>query len=139
VTSTAIATRPAPVSTQPARRAAERRDVAIPGRLTWRDASGTLRFVSVMTRDVSEFGVFVECLVPASISMYRLVHFQVERSARDLEGLPAALQHGKVLAAVYRLGPYQTETGTPAGYALRLLVDPERTGVTNQEPLAAAN
>ena len=98
----------------------------MPGRLTWRDASGTLRFVSVVTRDVSDVDAFVECQVPASIPLYRLVHFQVERPARGTGELPAVLQQGKVLSAVYRVGPYKAATGTPQGYALRLLVEPAR-------------
>lgn len=102
--------------------------VALAGRLTWRDSGGTLRFASVMTRDVSDFDVFVECQAPASIPLYRLVHFQLERVGRDL-ALPPALQQGKVLSAVYRVGPYRSATGTPNGYALRLLVEP-RTAVT---------
>ena len=36
-----------------------------------------------------------------------------------------ALQEGKVLSAVYRVGPHKTSTGTPMGYALRLLVEPK--------------
>jgi hypothetical protein len=28
------------------------------------------------------------------------------------------------LSAIYRVGPYKTSTGTPQGYALRLLVEP---------------
>ena len=105
-------------------RIGERRRVCVPGRLTWRDASGTLRFASVVTRDVSDVDAFVECQVPASIPLYRLVHFQVERPSRDCGELPAVLQQGKVLSAVYRVGPYRSATGTPQGYALRLLVDP---------------
>jgi len=101
----------------------------VPGRLTWRDASGTLRFVSVMTRDVSDVDAFVECQMPASIPLYRLVHFQVERPARGAGELPAVLQNGKVLSAIYRVGPYKTSTGTPQGYALRLLVEPTRKAV----------
>lgn len=108
------------------RRIGNRRKVRVPGRLTWRDASGTLRFVSVVTRDVSEVDAFVECQVPASIPLYRLVHFQVERPARGTGELPAVLQQGKVLSAIYRVGPYKTSTGTPQGYALRLLVEPAR-------------
>lgn len=77
-----------------------------------------------MTRDVSEVDAFVECDMPASIPLYRLVHFQVERPARGLDDLPTALQQGKVLSAVYRVGPYKSATGTPQGYALRLLVEP---------------
>lgn len=104
-------------------RIGNRKKVSVPARLTWRDASGTLRFVSVVMRDVSEVDAFVECQVPASIPLYRLVHFQVERPVRDGE-LPSSLQEGKVLTAVYRVGPYKTATGTPMGYALRLLIEP---------------
>ena len=107
-------------------RVGNRRKVRVPARLTWRDATGTLRFVSVVTRDVSDVDAFVECQVPASIPLYRLVHFQIERSSRDLIELPTALQQGKVLSAVYRVGPYRSSTGTPQGYALRLLVEPKR-------------
>lgn len=114
-------------------RVGNRRKVRVPARLTWRDATGTLRFVSVVTRDVSDVDAFVECQVPASIPLYRLVHFQIERSSRDLMELPAALQQGKVLSAVYRIGPYRSATGTPQGYALRLLVEPKRAAA----PLAA--
>jgi hypothetical protein len=107
-------------------RIGERRNVRVPGRLTWRDASGTLRFASVMTRDVSDVDAFVECQVPTRIPLYRLVHFQVERTARGCAELPPALRQGKILSAVYRVGPYKSATGTPHGYALRLLVEPCR-------------
>ena len=120
-------------------RIGNRRRIRVPGRLTWRDASGTLRFVSVVTRDVSDVDAFVECQMPASIPLYRLVHFQIEKPARDGQDLPAALQHGKVLSAVYRVGPYRAATGTPQGYALRLLVEPRRNTGRAQEALAVAN
>jgi hypothetical protein len=115
-------------------RIGNRRKVRVPGRLTWRDATGTLRFVSVVTRDVSDVDAFVECQVPASIPLYRLVHFQVERPARDVGELPPVLQQGKVLSAVYRVGPYRSSTGTPQGYALRLLVEPKRRTATQARP-----
>ena len=109
----------------PARaRIGERRKVRVAGRLTWRDASGALRFVSVVTRDVSDVDAFVECQAPTSIPLYRLVHFQIERTGRGCSDLPAVLQQGKVLSAVYRVGPYKSATGTPQGYALRLLIEP---------------
>lgn len=127
-----------PASSRP-QRIGHRRKVRIPGRLTWRDASGTLRFVSVMTRDVSDVDAFVECQMPASIPLYRLVHFQIEKPARDGQELPAVLQQGKVLSAVYRVGPYRASSGTPQGYALRLLVEPKRNAVANRAPLAVAN
>ena len=119
-------------------RKGQRRRISVPGRLTWRVASGPLRFASVVTRDVSDVDVFVECQVPASIPLYRLVHFQIERPARDCAGLPPALQHGKVLSAVYRVGPYASATGTPKGYALRLLVEP-KPAVQTEALTAVAN
>jgi hypothetical protein len=138
------------VATRPTERArhytriGNRQKVRLAGRLTWRDATGALRFVSVMTRDVSDVDVFVECQVPASIPLYRLVHFQIERAGREqaLSQLPDVLQHGKVLSAVYRVGPYRPATGTPAGYALRLLVEPKRAAAPatqTREALAVAN
>ena len=120
-------------------RIGNRRRVNVPGRLTWRDSSGTLRFVSVTTRDLSDVDVFVECDRPASIPLYRLVHFQVEAPARAGKDLPEALLRGKVLSAVYRVGPYMSATGTPQGYALRLMVEPKRTVADRCEPLAVAN
>jgi hypothetical protein len=128
---------PADASTH---RPGARRPLCVPGRLTWRDATGALRFVSVLTRDVSDVDVFVECQVPASIPLYRLVHFQVERTERDSTELPAVLRQGKVLSAVYRVGPTQPATGTPRGYGLRLLVEPTRDGTVGQgTALARAN
>ena len=50
-------------------RIGNRKKVSVPARLTWRDASGTLRFVSVVMRDVSDVDAFVECQVPASIPL----------------------------------------------------------------------
>ena len=120
-------------------RIGERRKVRVPGRLTWRDATGTLRFVSVVTRDVSDVDAFVECQAPTSIPLYRLVHFQIERTGRDAGELPTVLQQGKVLSAVYRVGPYKSATGTPQGYALRLLIEPGRAAASPRENLALAN
>lgn len=122
-------------------RIGDRRKVNVPARLTWRDGGGTLRFVSVIMRDVSDVDAFVECQVPASIPLYRLVHFQLERPAREGAELPAALREGKVLSAVYRVGPYKTSTGTPNGYALRLLVEPKRQAMAarTRDAFAVAN
>jgi hypothetical protein len=132
----AVATRQSVTGQQ---RIGARKKVSVPARLTWRDGSGALRFVSVVMRDVSEVDAFVECQVPASIPLYRLVHFQVERPVRDGE-LPSALREGKVLSAVYRVGPYKTSTGTPMGYALRLLVEPAASeSAGSREALALAN
>jgi hypothetical protein len=123
-------------------RIGNRKKVSVPARLTWRDASGTLRFVSVVVRDVSDVDAFVECQVPALIPLYRIVHVQVERPVRDGE-LPTALQEGKVLSVVYRVGPHKTSTGTPMGYALRLLIDPtlnaQSSASARDQVLALAN
>jgi hypothetical protein len=108
----------------PAPYRAARRAVSLPGRVTWKDARGAVRFASVTTRNISETGVFIEWSEPTSIPLYRLVSFQLERDARNIDGLPPALRSGKVLSAVYRAGIVKRSTGTPDGYGLRLLVEP---------------
>lgn len=115
-----------PAATENAAPPGQRRRIQVPGRLTWRDARGALRFVAVTTRDVSDVDAYVACQAPATIPLYRLVHFQVDRPARGAAGLPDALRRGRVLAAIFRIGPYDRATGTPDGYALRLLVEPAR-------------
>lgn len=105
-------------------RRAERVPVSVPGRLTWKDDRGVQRFASVTTRDVSEEGVYLDCRSGEPIPLYRLVYLQIEREGRDSDDLPTTLRDGRVLSAVYRVGPCQPATGAPSGYALRLLVDP---------------
>ena len=117
------------------KRAAKRRAVAIPARLTWKDQRGTTRFANVMTRDISEFGVYVECQSSVSIPMFRLVQFQLERDVRDADARPASLRNGRVLSAVYRVSPATSKT--PQGLALRLMVDPHRRQVAQQERATA--
>jgi hypothetical protein len=117
------------VATQPSKpaqqRVAFRRRVSVPARLMWKDSHGAMRFASGVTRDVSEHGLFIECSTPAVIPLYRLVHVQIEREGRDHADVPDVLREGKVLSAVYRVGPYRKSTGAPEGYALRLLVEPQ--------------
>jgi hypothetical protein len=108
------------------KRASERRRLEVPGQIVWKDARGTTRMASVVTRDVSEHGVLVECLSGTPIPQYRLVYFQVNRDSRCGAELPAALRKNSVLSAVFRVGPSQQSTGAPSYYALRLLVEPER-------------
>ena len=134
----ATATAPTAASAERPVRVGNRRKLSVAGRLTWRDANGTLRFASVVTRDVSDTDVFVECQGPASIPKFRLVHFQVERSAQGRSDLPSVLRAGKLLSAIYRVGPCEPTTGTPKGYAIRRLTAPpaaKSVGV----PLAMAN
>lgn len=106
----------------PVKRSTERTAITVPARITWKDASGAVRFASVTTRDVSEAGVFVECEAGAAIPLYRLVHLQLERSAGSNNHLPSKLREGRVLSAVWRVAPCRRSTGTPSGYALRFLV-----------------
>ena len=108
-------------------RKSERRSLVLPARVTWKDARGALRFASVVTRDVSENGIFIEWTEATTIPLYRLVTLQLERDARNIEGVPQVLRTGKVLSAVYRAGDFQKSTGTPEGYGLRLLVEPVMT------------
>ena len=116
--------------TERQQRAAERYDVTLPARLTWKDQRGTTRFASVVTRNVSEFGVYVESQTPVSIPLYRLVHVQLERDCRDTRQVPSALRDGRALAAVYRIAP-PAYAGARHGLALRLMVDPKRIAVPN--------
>jgi len=110
---------------KPVKRASERTAITVPARITWKDASGAVRFASVMTRDVSDAGVFVECEAGAAIPLYRLVHLQLERSVGSNQQLPANLREGRILSAVWRVAPCRRSTGTPSGYALRFLVEPQ--------------
>lgn len=112
-------------------RTAERRTVTLPARLTWKDQRGATRFASVVTRDVSDIGVFVECQSSVAIPLYRLVQFQLEREVRDSDCLPNALRQGRILSAVYRVAP-ATAQGRPQGLALRLMVDPKRRVAVEQ-------
>ena len=87
------------------KRQGERKDINIPARLTWKDQRGTTRFVSAVTRNISEYGVYVECHSPISIPLYRLVQFQLERDVRPSDVLPSSLFQGRILSAVYRVTP----------------------------------
>jgi hypothetical protein len=116
-------------------RVAERHVVALPARLTWRDQRGTTRFASVVARNVSEYGVYVECQSAVSIPMYRLVQFQLEREGREGDMLPESLRRGRVLSAVYRVSP-ASAAGAPQGLALRLMVEPNRRVSVHQAPAA---
>src|SRR5262247_136805 len=111
---------PAPSNSE--KRMAARRQVVLPARLTWKDQRGTTRFATVMTRDISEFGVYVECQSSVSIPLFRLVQFQLERDVRDADAVPAVLRNGRVLSAVYRVSPATAHL--PQGLALRLMIDP---------------
>jgi len=111
----------------------ERATVGVAGRVVWRDARGATRFNSVVIRDLSETGAYVESVSGSAIPLFRLVSLQAER-ADQAATLPPLLKHGKVLSAVYRLGPSRAATGTPEGYGLRLLVEPRRRAAVAPVP-----
>lgn len=117
-------------------RAHARVDVEAAGRLVWRDSRGTTRFNSVVIRDVSAAGAYVESVSGTPIPLYRLVTLQAEPTPSS-DTLPAFLRQGKVLSAVYRVSPTRPSTGAPAGYGLRLLVEPRRRGLAAPVPAAA--
>lgn len=117
---------------------APRSSIALPARVTWKDSRGATRFATVLTRDISESGVYIEWHESATIPLYRLVSFQIERDARSLDGVPPVLRSGKVLSAVYRLGSYRKSTGTPDGYGLRLLIEPRRKAAEPAQDLQAS-
>ena len=117
------------------KRATERRDVMLPARLTWKDQRGATRFAVVTARNVSEFGVYVECHTPVSIPLFRLVQFQLERDCRGKEMIPDALSQGRVLSAVYRVS--SASLARPQGLALRLMIDPRRVAVVEQSRATA--
>jgi hypothetical protein len=119
------------------KRGSERRAVAFPARLTWKDQRGATRFASVVARNVSDYGVYVECHSIVSIPLYRLVQFQLERESRESDALPDSLKSGRVLSAVYRVSA-PTPAGKPQGLALRLMVDPRRRAVAPEAARATA-
>lgn len=116
------------------KRVSERHPLALPGQIVWKDAKGNTKLTEVVTRDASDLGVAVEALHGGAIPLYRLVYFQLDRSVRHLPQVPAALRKPNILSAIFRVGPDNPATGGPSGYALRLLVEPERAGATPQNP-----
>lgn len=107
------------------RRVAERVRLAIPGQIVWKDAKGKTQMANVVTRDISESGVSIECRVNTTLPLYRLVYFQIDRNARNRPDLPLALRKQSVLSAVFRVGESNEVTGRPVDYGLRLLVEPK--------------
>jgi hypothetical protein len=123
-------------------RLGEKRDtlrqlLGVPGRLVWKDARGTTRFNSVVIRDISETGAYVESLSGSAIPLYRLVSLQAERDVA-VDDLPACLRRGRILSAVFRVGPSSRATGAPEGYGLRLLVEPRGRAIAPPRPLVPA-
>ncbi len=109
------------------KRQAERLAIEVPGQIVWKDAKGTTRMVFVITRNVSEQGVRVECLSGTPIPQYRLVGLSGGPRGASPSGPPRGA------AQVERAVRHLPRRRMPAGhrraardYALRLLVEPER-------------
>ncbi len=117
------------------KRTAERRAVSLPARLTWKDARGTMRFATGVARNVSDFGVYIECQTPLALPLYRIVQVQIERDGTASTTLPTALLRGRVLSAVYRISP--ASMSKRQGIALRLMIDP-RTLAAGEQARATA-
>ena len=111
------------------RRSADRRRLEVPAQIVWKDGRGQTRMVPVMTQDVSEFGVKIECRSGVAIPLYRLVYFQVDKPVRSRPDVPDTLRKQSVLSAIFRVGAASDVTGAPTEYALRLLVEPQVASV----------
>jgi hypothetical protein len=114
-------------------RLAERQPLELAGRVVWKDARGATRFNSVVIRNVSETGAYIENVSGSAIPKYRLVSLQAERADHP-DALPPLFRQGKILSAVYRVGPMRPATGTPEGYGLRLLVEPRHRATPASAP-----
>jgi hypothetical protein len=115
-------------------RTTARQRVAVPARLTWKDQTGSIRFASGTTRDLSDSGAFVECTSAAPLPLFRLVHIQLETVAGNAAG---AFPSERVLAAVWRV-ERNDAPGAAQGYALRFLIDPAERGAARSMPSFAA-
>jgi len=111
-----------------------RHQISVPGQIVWKDARGSTRMASVVTRDISETGVSVQCLDGPAIPLYRIVYFQVDRSVRGRKDLPLVLRGSNVLSAVFRVGDCSQRTGRPTDYGLRLLVEPQQRAAAGMTP-----
>src|SRR5262249_62014721 len=96
--------------------------------LLWKPRGGPPRLAAAAPRTVSDPAVSGGCHSPVSTPLYRLVQFQLERDVRQGDQLPASLQQGRILSAVYRFSP--AAPSKPQGIALRLMVDPKRAAAT---------
>jgi hypothetical protein len=102
----------------------ERRSVALPVLLTWKDRCGATRRAYAVTRNVSRHGVYIECSSDVSIPLYRLVRFQLKCHGYYSGWLPAHLCQGEMLSVVYRV-TLSKSTNEPGGLALRLIAGSE--------------
>lgn len=114
------------------KRNAERRRLQITGQIAWKDGRGQTRMAPVVTQDVSEHGVKIECRSGLAIPLYRLVYFQIDKHLRMNPDLPETLRKQSVLSAIFRVGPSSELTGAPTEYALRLLVEPQVSRVASK-------
>ena len=115
-------------------RGAERVRLQVPGQIVWKDQKGRTQMAAVVTRDISELGVGIECRTTVSIPKYRLVYFQIDRAVRNRPEVPASLRKQSVLSAIFRVGASSDVTGAPVEYGLRLLLEPKPAVAATQQP-----
>lgn len=119
------------------KRDAERRALVVPARLMWKDQRGKDCAASVVTRDVSDLGIFIESPKTLSIPLYRLVHFQIEPGVLAASDLPRFLRQGRVLTAVYRITT--PRNGDCHGMALRLIMEPGHVAASPEFSIARSH
>ena len=103
---------------------AARHAVALAGRVTWKDCARTTRFAAVITRNISETGVFIEWWESTAIPLYRLVSFSSRKDARNIEGLPRSAAFGQSALGRVSARRLSEIDRNPEGYGLRLLIEP---------------
>ena len=115
------------------KRGCERQQVALPARITWKDAHGATRFASVVTRDVSE----LVCSSSASrLSASRVPVGAVPAGARSPRIGPDPVDTSQRPFSRRSIASAQRRPRQAAGLALRLMVDPKRQPVERSKPLA---
>ena len=107
------------------RRATQRHLLSLAGWLTWWDEDGTRQTARIRTRDVSRYGAFIECRCDV-IPLYQLVGLRLDEAAQNQDDLPTSLRQPLVPAVIYRIDRPVKTNNLPNGYALRLLVKPDR-------------
>jgi hypothetical protein len=134
------ATQAAPVNEgKRERRASPRHQLALGGRIRWRDRGGVGQTASIITRDVSEFGACIEIVDrPRNIPLYRLVNLQLDLTGISGRQLPDVLRQ-KLLTVVVRTVAIdgKSQFRVPTGYVLRLLVEPRRKATPGAYPSVA--
>jgi hypothetical protein len=118
------------------KRGADRLRISVPGQIVWKDARGATRLASVVTRDVSEHGVSVECTGGTPIPALSPGLLPGGPRGTAPAGPARTPAPGERPVGHLQGRTYSDTTGAPSEYGLRLLVEPERQSVAAQRRLA---